>query len=187
MESILPDRDRQEGLMKESRMTRRRFMKAGLGALASAAAYPTLRPAGHARARGDPPNVVYIFADQLRACSVGCYDNVDIRTPRIDQVAGQGTLFANAISTSPMCTPHRACLMTGRYPTATGVVSNGDRLARDEECLAEVFQQHGYRTGYIGKWHLNGPTIDPREDPGWVPPPARQGFRFWLGFNYAHV
>ena len=167
--------------MRKSGLTRRQILKAALGGLASAAVYPTLQSGGPLRAQTQSPNLVYIFADQLRACSVGCYGNEEIDTPRIDRLAAQGTRFTNAVSTSPICTPHRACLMTGRYPTVTGVLANGDRLSAGETCLAEVFLRHGYRTGYIGKWHLEGD-----QKPGYVPPNHRQGWTEWAGFNHGH-
>lgn len=135
------------------------------------------------------PNLVYIMADQLRACSVGSYGNGEISTPSIDRLAAEGVRFTNAVTSSPLCVPHRGCLMTGRYPIATGVTDNKAALPANESCLAEVYRDHGYITGYFGKWHLDGvpEDFDMCVDPGWVPPQARQGFIKWLGFNHGHV
>lgn len=181
--------------MGKQELTRRELLQAGLGVLASAtlpssvtAAVPFQPQTGsEAGAASTLPNVVYIFADQLRACSVGCYGNDEVDTPRIDAFATEGARFANSVSTSPLCTPHRACLMTGRYPHVTGVTLNDIKLPPAETCIAEVFQDNGYRTGYVGKWHLDGPTENMVEDPGWVSLRDRQGFRHWMGFNLAHV
>jgi len=176
-------------------LTRREVLQAGLGMLAGAAV-PTLPGRSAALESGEvarqaataqQPNVVYILSDQLRACSVGCYQNTEVSTPHIDALAGQGVLFTNAVSTTPWCSPHRACLMTGRYPTVTGVVTNNIKLPQAEECLAEVFRANGYVTQYIGNRHLNGETPEPLVDPGWVRPQARQGYPRWTAYNYSHV
>ena len=178
--------------MSEQGITRRQFLEAGLGALAGVALDPLLdlpqawadEGSVGALAR---PNLVYIFADQLRACSVGCYGNSEVSTPHIDQLAAQGARFTNAVSTSPLCTPHRGCLLTGRYPNVTGVMQNGVKLPQAEVGIAEVLSLGGYLTQYIGKWHLNGPTPNPPSDPGWVAPKDRQGFQKWLAFNMGHI
>jgi arylsulfatase A-like enzyme len=177
-------------------ITRREFLKLGLEALAGAAVPSSMAHSlpvdesvnAREEVEGNAaPNLVFIFADQLRACSVGCYQNDQVSTPHIDQLASQGVRFTNAISTSPLCGPFRACLMTGRYPTATGIVTNEIKLSPGETGLAEVFRENGYRTGYIGKWHLNGPSPAPVIDPGWVAPKDRQGFQNWTAFNKGHV
>lgn len=174
--------------MSDDKLSRREFLKTALGALAGAAIAPTIdHLATPPVPEGKPPSVVYIMADQLRACSIGCYGNSDIDTPRIDQLAAEGTRFTNAVTTSPVCTPHRACLMTGKYPNVTGVEENDVKLPSELTCIAELFSQYGYMTGYVGKWHLNGPTELPPADPGWVPPEERQGFQGWSGFNTGHV
>ena len=80
----------------------------------------------------------YIFADQLRASSGGCYQNDEASTPHIDRLSSEGVNFSNAVSTSLMCRPHRVCLMTRKYPTATGVVENDIKLHSDEACVVEM-------------------------------------------------
>jgi len=177
-------------------ITRRRFLQASTGTLAGILAPSLPGPAWpqpdnnidtQPAASGKLPNVVFIFADQLRSCSVGCYGNPEVDTPNMDRLAADGALFVHSISTSPVSTPYRACLMTGRYPTATGVFANSFKLQRTETGIAEIFQAHGYQTKFIGKWFLNGPVPDPVADPGWVPPEDRHGFQTWTGFNGAHV
>ena len=68
------------------------------------------------------PNIVFVFADQLRSHALGCYGNDQVATPHIDALAGQGIRFTNAISTHPVCGPYRGMLMTGNPPSRNGMV-----------------------------------------------------------------
>ncbi len=130
----------------------------------------------------DRPNIIFVTADQMRAQAQGYMGNQDVITPNLDQLASQGIVFSSAISTFPVCTPARAMWLTGRYPTSTGVISNDIRLSAEETTIAEILKNNGYRTGYIGKWHLDGP-----ERQGFTPPgPRRQGFDFWAAANICH-
>jgi arylsulfatase A-like enzyme len=63
---------------------------------------------------GKRPNIIYLFADQLRACSTGYGGDPDVRTPKLDSLAKESVNFRNAVSVCPVCTPHRAALLTGR-------------------------------------------------------------------------
>lgn len=76
--------------------------------------------------------------------------------------------------------------MTGRYPSQHGVCGNNVKLPPEEVCIAEVLGAAGYRTCYIGKWHLDGQYPNP-PDPGWVAPEDRQGFQTWVAYNCAHM
>jgi arylsulfatase A-like enzyme len=128
------------------------------------------------------PNIVFIFADQLRAQSVGFMGNGQVRTPNLDSVASQGAVFETAVSCCPVCTPYRAALLTGRYPLSTGMVLNDVRLPTRFDTIAERLGRAGYATGYIGKWHLDGP-----ERGGFTPKGARrQGFEEWAVANCTH-
>jgi len=109
------------------------------------------------------PNVVVVLADQLRAFEVGCYGNLSVRTPNIDRLAAEGVRFDVAVTNNPVCTPARSCLLTGQYSrTCTGELGN---VADDPPCprrrrlvdptMAEVLRDAGYRTGLVGKWHID--------------------------------
>ena len=153
-------------------ISRRRFLTG------AAAAGPAILLTGE-RARAanaKRPNVIFVFADQLRGCALRCMGNRQARTYQIDKLARQGVLFTNAYSANPVCSPYRATLHTGRYSHANGVMQNDVQLPLDSATLAKAFKAHGYSTAFIGKWHLHG---GPR-NPGFVPPgPARQGYDYW--------
>jgi arylsulfatase A-like enzyme len=130
------------------------------------------------------PNVLLIIPDQLRAQSLGCMGNPDVRTPHIDRLASEGILFRQTFANTPVCCPARAILMTGEYPHKNGMVANDLRLRESKVTLAELLKEQGYQTGFIGKWHLDGG----RRDPGFVPPgPRRQGFDFWAACECRHT
>jgi arylsulfatase A-like enzyme len=143
-----------------------------LGSVALAAAPPARRP-----------NVLFIMPDQLRAQSVGCYGNTDVRTPNLDRLAGEGMLFEEAFANTPVCCPARANILTGKYAHRNGMMANDLRLRESEPTVGELFRSAGYRTGFIGKWHLDG---GPRM-PGFIPPgPRRHGFEFWAANECSH-
>lgn len=136
------------------------------------------------RAIGRRPNVLIILLDQLRAQSLGCMGNPDVRTPNIDRLAAEGLLFRQTFANTPVCCPARANLITGRYAHKNGMVANDLRLRESEVTLAKQLRQAGYRTGFIGKWHLDGG----KREPGYVPPgPRRQGFDFWAANECSHA
>jgi len=165
-------------------ITRRQFLqqstKVVSGGAALAAAPALLADTKTAPAKR--PNLLYVFADQMRSQAMGCSGNEQVITPNLDKLAGQGKRLTNAISTFPVCSPYRAMLMTGRYSLSNTVVTNGPALPERELCIAEVLKAAGYQTGYIGKWDLNG-----RLNPQFVPPgPKRQGFDYWAASNIIH-
>ena len=160
-----------------TKQTRRQFMRTTAAAIPLMAAGRGLF-AEHLAA--ERPNIVYIFADQMRAHALGCYGNTIAPTPNFDAMAAAGTTFDNAISTWPVCSPYRAMLLTGRFPMANGTVSNDTGLRDDLPTIAKVVKAQGYATGYIGKWHLEW-----NRDP-FVPKERRQGFDFWAVNNCTH-
>lgn len=127
------------------------------------------------------PNIVYILTDQWRGSALGYAGDVNVRTSNLDAFAKESVNFTNAVSVTPVCTPHRAALLTGKYPTTTGMFLNDIYLPSEELCMAEIFKTAGYNTGYIGKWHLDGHG---RENN--VAPERRQGFDYWKGSECDH-
>jgi arylsulfatase A-like enzyme len=130
------------------------------------------------------PNVLILLPDEWRAQSVGCFGNKEVQTPHLDQLARQGSLLSNTIANSPVCCPARAVILSGTYASTNGMVANDLHLRESTPSIAESFAKAGYRTGYIGKWHLDG---GPRK-PGFVPPgPRRFGFQFWAANECSHM
>ena len=131
------------------------------------------------------PNVLFILADQLRAASLPLYGEGQIETPAIDRLAAAGSHFTNAIATCPVCTPHRSMLLTGRHPQTTGHVINFVRTRHDEISIGDAFARAGYRTGWVGKWHLHTGSFPQVEGPDYVPEGRdRLGFQHWRGYNF---
>lgn len=144
-------------------------------------------------------NLLYIFADQWRAHAVGCAGEDQVITPNIDRFAGESMRFTNAYSTFPLCSPHRASLMTGKYPYNVGMWTNCKigleekiMLKPQETCIGNVLKERGYQTGYIGKWHLDASELNfnPHPESGaeewdaYTPPgERRQGFDYWLSYG----
>lgn len=156
--------------------SRRAFLNAGLTASLAA-------PRAAFAQRRRRPNVLFVLPDQLRAASVGCMGNGDVHTPHVDRLATEGLLFEHAYANSPVCCPARAILMTGQYCHRNGMTANDLRLSETHTTVAEVFRKGGYRTGFVGKWHLDG---GPRL-PGYIPPgERRQGFEFWAANQCSH-
>jgi arylsulfatase A len=125
----------------------------------------------------EPPNIVYILADDLGYGDLGCYNaQSKIPTPRLDQFATQGMRFTDAHSPSAVCTPTRYALLTGRYAWRTrlqrNVLGPWDKplIAPDRLTVGKLLQQHGYETACIGKWHLgqNYATTDGKPAMGGV-------------------
>jgi len=127
------------------------------------------------------PNIVFLLADQWRAKATGYAGDPNVRTPNLDWLAARSLDFRNVVSVCPVCTPYRAALMTGRYPTSTGMFLNDAYLPDRELCLAEILKQAGYETAYIGKWHLDGHGRS-----SYVPPERRQGWNYWKAAECDH-
>lgn len=123
------------------------------------------------------PNLVIIMTDEHNFRTLGCYRDllpedqayvwgagVAVETPNIDSLAGAGALCTSYYGTTPLCAPARASFMTGLYPHATGVPVNHVSMDDGMVTFAEVLRRQGYKTGYFGKWHLDGEA-----KPGWSP------------------
>ncbi|BDS05908.1 hypothetical protein NT6N_09480 [Oceaniferula spumae] len=116
-----------------------------------------------AQAATQPPNVVFIFADDLGYGDLSCYGATKVQTPNIDNLAKSGRKFTDAHSASAVCTPSRYALITGEYPIrafggkgAWGPLPASSGLIIDTETLTigKVFKNKGYKTAALGKWHL---------------------------------
>ncbi len=127
------------------------------------------------------PNIVYILTDQWRAQAFGYTGDPNVKTPQLDKFEKEEVNFTNAVSVLPVCTPHRASLLTGRYPTSTGMFLNDIYLPSEEHCMAEIFKAEGYNTAYLGKWHLDGHGRTNN-----VEPERRQGFDYWKALECSH-
>jgi len=135
------------------------------------------------------PNVIFVLADQWRAGATGYSGNPDVKTPNLDKLAGESIVFNTAVAVMPVCAPYRASLLTGQYPLTHGVFYNDKPLVNEALTMAEIFKQEGYRTGYIGKWHLNGhengeDAFRARDKP--IPANRRQGFDYWKTREVTH-
>lgn len=104
------------------------------------------------------PNFLFIITDQHRADHLGCYGNGVVRTPHIDSIAGGGKRWDRFYVANPICMPNRASIMTGRMSSLHGARHNGIPLSRDHTTFVELLKDAGYRTGLIGKSHLQGFT-----------------------------
>lgn len=128
-----------------------------------------------------PPNIVYVFADQMPAHATGFNGNPTVKTPCLDRMAAESIDVKNAISTTPICTPYRASLLTGQYPLTHGLFLNDLPLGDNGETMGQVFSGAGYDTAYIGKWHLDG-----RGRSAFIPKERRMGFEYWKVLECTH-
>jgi N-acetylglucosamine-6-sulfatase len=124
-----------------------------------------------AAAEGPPPNVLVIVVDDLRWDEFGAAGHPYVQTPNIDRLAAEGAWFVNAFHAVPLCSPNRASLLTGQYPSRHGIIDNVARSLASHrlETFPRALQARGYETAFIGKWHMgNDPT-------------PRPGFDYWVG------
>jgi arylsulfatase A-like enzyme len=160
-------------------VNRRRFLKS-LGA--SAALAPSLTGL-----QQRPPNVLFVLTDEWRAQATRYNGDTNVQTPVLDRLASQSVSFDCAVSGNPVCCPYRASLMTGQYPLTNGVFINDVELRPTGTTLAQAFAKAGYRTGFIGKWHLYGsPDGNYGRRLAPVPPDKRLGFEYWKAAECSH-
>jgi arylsulfatase A-like enzyme len=127
------------------------------------------------------PNLLVIYTDDQGIGDVGCYGHPEVRTPNLDRLAANGARFTNWYSNSPVCSPSRGSLLTGKYPENHGVLDvltstaqfNTPGLKAGEKTLATELKKAGYRTAHFGKWHL-GSAAHSR--------PKAMGFDEFFGF-----
>ncbi len=174
-------------------LNRREFLRSsalGLGALA-------LGPLAGCRDRGSGgaaprrPNLVYIISDELGTSYCSFAGDATAVMPNVEKLVSEGAWLRQAVSSSPVCAPYRATLMTGKYASSTGMVINELRLNPNQRCLGHVLRDAGYQRCYIGKWHLYANHAGDHDNVlhSFVPPgPHRLGFDDpFLGFNFHHI
>ncbi|CAN5415941.1 arylsulfatase [soil metagenome] len=129
-----------------------------------------------------PPNIVFVLADDLGLCEIGCYGQTKIKTPNIDRMAADGLKFERFYAGNAVCAPSRCCLMTGKNPGHATIRNNVEvkpegqtPILESDTTIASLLKKQGYTCGAIGKWGLGmfGTTGDP----------LTQGFDFFFGYN----
>jgi arylsulfatase A len=133
------------------------------------------------------PNIIFIYADDLGYGDLGCYGARAIKTPNLDRMASEGLRLTNFYSVSPICTPSRAALMTGRYAARMGIdqmrlanvlfPTDTTGLPQSETTVALALKDRGYATACIGKWHLG--RVSPHRA-------IDQGFDYYFGIPYSN-
>ena len=157
----------------QTHLSRRRALQA-LGAAALAGRNAPAAAAG-------TPNIVFILCDDLGYGDLECYGS-KIHTPNLNRLAEEGMRFTNFCAADPVCSPSRAALLTGRYPTRLGVPlvlfpQDKGGLELDEVTLASLLKGRGYQTACFGKWHLGRPNEYL---------PTSRGFDEYFGIPYSN-
>ena len=151
-------------------MDRRSSLKLMAGAVANMSiGAPVVRAFARPERR---PNIIVIVVDDLRWDEFGAGGHPYLKTPNIDRLAREGASFSNAFHATPLCSPNRACLLTGQYTARHCIYNNEDRslLSQLLPTFPQELQRSGYTTGLVGKWHMgNDPT-------------PRPGFDYWVSF-----
>ncbi|TKG93482.1 DUF229 domain-containing protein [Puteibacter caeruleilacunae] len=128
------------------------------------------------------PNLVFVFADQLRADVLGYAGDKKAKTPNLDQFSKEAVRCSNAVAVSPVCAPFRSSLFTGKYISSTGMVINELNMNLNHRTIAHVMNDAGYRCGYVGKMHLNDAHTR-----SYHKGPERFGFDdYWAGYSFNH-
>lgn len=149
---------------------------------------------------GDRPNILFLFTDQQRLDSLGCYGNLVVRTPHIDRIATAGVRFNQAYTCTAICTAARASVLTGVMPHKHGLLANFERnvgypteLPEGTLSFADYLREAGYEVGTVGKWHVGierGPDyygFDGVHYPGWGQPVEHEDYRAYLdAHGYPH-
>ena len=102
----------------------------------------------------DRPNFVVVLVDDMRWDDFGAGGHPFVRTPNIDRVAAEGAMFLNAFTTTPLCSPARASILTGLYAHTNGIIDNTNRRGHDLNTFPRQLDSTGYDTAFVGKWHM---------------------------------
>jgi arylsulfatase A-like enzyme len=184
-------------------LDRRDFLKltaatAATTALASCTQSQPNQPAAQNRRK---PNIIYVFADEHRWCSLPFTETPWLVAPNLTRMAKEGTSFNYCISTSAICTPYRGMLLTGLWPHRSGFISNDliqpNSIQQTGNTIADPFKAAGYVTGYVGKWHLEEDSVynsrfdyfkhwlygDNHQESKWRDVPSKQPYQTYNGYN----
>lgn len=126
---------------------------------------------GAAVAYAGPPGIVFILVDDQRFDAAGFAGHPFLQTPHLDALAAAGLVFENAFVTTSLCSPSRASFLTGLYAHRHGVLDNSSDLAPELPTFPTIVQDRGFRTAFVGKWHMGGANDSPRP-----------GFDRWVSF-----
>ncbi len=138
---------------------------------------------GYATAQTDKPNIIILLADDLGYSDLSCYGSSNVCTPVLDSLATRGMLFTDFYAGSPVCSPSRAALLTGKNASRTGIYSwipadEPMHLRLSEVTIAEILKETGYQTAHIGKWHLG--MYRSKGEPMISPSLSEHGFDHWF-------
>ncbi len=136
-----------------------------------------------ATARTNPPNILFVIADQWRAQAFGFAGDPNVQTPHLDRFERQCVNFTQAVAGMPVCSPTRASLLTGQRPQTHGIFLNDVPLPTNAVTLAKELKAAGYDTGCIGKWHIDGHG----SRSAFIPRERRQGFDYWKVLECTHA
>jgi N-acetylglucosamine-6-sulfatase len=147
--------------------TRRTFLQSTAAATAAATLTQTTQAQPQTKR-----NIVFILIDDMRFDSMSMMGHPFLETPHLDALAAGGIHCENAFVTTSLCSPSRACFLTGQYAHRHGVLDNSTRLDPETPTFPKELQNNGYNTAFIGKWHMGGASDDPRP-----------GFDHWISFR----
>jgi N-acetylglucosamine-6-sulfatase len=154
--------------------TRRQFLTNASAVIAgaSAAQAHAQNPSVTGASNGKPRNILFILTDDQRFDMLGCLGHPFLETPHLDELVRNGVLFENAVVTTALCSPSRASILSGLYAHSHGVLDNSTKMSDDLPTCPKLLQNAGYKTAFIGKWHMGGETDEPRP-----------GFDHWVSFK----
>ena len=170
--------------MSQNDVSRRNFLQSSMATAAGVGVLSGSHPEAAQGQTKQRPNLLFVFTDQQSRDTLGCYGNEDVITPRLDAFARENIQFEHCVTSSPVCTPYRGILLSGQHPLYNGAVDNDiPMLANNGKYFGHVLTEAGYRTGYIGKWHLLGHERDRPVPHGKM----RYGFDGYFLTNNCHV
>ncbi len=140
------------------KQTRREFLRT-VGSAATSAGILSILPSCTAIAQTtkvkiNPPNIIFIMADDHASHALSCYGSKINKTPNLDRLAKEGVRFSNCFCTNSICAPSRAVILTGKYSHINGVIDNRVKFNGGQQTFPKLLQKAGYETAVIGKWHL---------------------------------